>query len=642
MTFEVVRPAGRDIGAIIYGFRSHTERGTMTHTQATAPRRAQLVEEIGLQRHYIDGEFRDERGRRDVRDARPGDERGPRARPPTGSAADIDAAVARRAARLRRGPVAAAEGRGARGGAAPHRRRCIRAHAEEFIEREVLDIGMPIAQMRGLAARAAQNFDYYAGVITELHGRSFQVGDEFLNYTIHKPVGVAGLIMPWNAPLMLSTWRIAPALAAGNTIVLKPAEWSPLTATLLAEVLEEAGAADGRLQRRPRLRRDRRRAAVGAPRRRPHLLHRRDDDRPTIIAAGAPTLKRSLDRARRQVAGRRVRGRRPRPRRRRRARADLHDERPALHRRLAAARPAPAVRADRRRPSPSARANIRVGDPFDPRTELGPLIRPEHHAPGARTTSSRRARRARASSPAASGPAALPDGNFLEATVIADVDERMRVFQEEIFGPVLVAMPFDDEAEAIRLANATPVRPRRLRVDERHQPRAPRRARDRHRHVLDQLAERPRPAHAVRRRQEQSASAARAATTRSSSTARPRSSTSRSARTPSRGSGWATRRRTGDDRRTSSSSGPRRSVALRHHARGVRRAAGAPTSTRRCTSTRSCSGCAVTLRDGDARTCAAGRSASTTRWCCAGPTPRGRRGSASACAPMRDLDALAD
>ena len=77
--------------------------------------------------------------------------------------------------------------------------------------------------VRHLAARAAQNFEYYAGVVTELHGRSFQVGDEFLNYTIHKPVGVAGMIMPWNAPLMLSTWRIAPALAAGNTIVLKPA-----------------------------------------------------------------------------------------------------------------------------------------------------------------------------------------------------------------------------------------------------------------------------------------------------------------------------------------------------------------------------------------------------------------------------------
>src|SRR6202011_6074498 len=108
----------------------------------------------------------------------------------------------------------------------------LREHAEEFIEYEVADIGLPIAQMGGIAARAAANFDYYAGVVSELHGRAFQVGDEFLNYTVRKPVGVAALIMPWNAPLMLSTWRIAPALAAGNTVVLKPAEWSPLTATL--------------------------------------------------------------------------------------------------------------------------------------------------------------------------------------------------------------------------------------------------------------------------------------------------------------------------------------------------------------------------------------------------------------------------
>src|SRR4051795_9797802 len=115
----------------------------------------------------------------------------------------------------------------------------IRDHAEDFVALECLDIGMPVAQMRGLAARAAQNFDYYAGVISELHGRAFQVGGEFLNYTVHKPVGVAGLIMPWNAPLMLSSWRIAPALAAGNTLVLKPAEWSPLTATRLAEGLWE-------------------------------------------------------------------------------------------------------------------------------------------------------------------------------------------------------------------------------------------------------------------------------------------------------------------------------------------------------------------------------------------------------------------
>ena len=121
---------------------------------------------------------------------------------------------------------------------------------------------MPIAQMRGLAARAAQNFDYYAGVITELHGRSFQVGDEFLNYTVHKPVGVAGLIMPWNAPLMLSTWRIAPALAAGNTVVLKPAEWSPLSVDAARRGARGGRPAAGRVQRRARLRRDGRRAAL--------------------------------------------------------------------------------------------------------------------------------------------------------------------------------------------------------------------------------------------------------------------------------------------------------------------------------------------------------------------------------------------
>ena len=96
-----------------------------------------------------------------------------------------------------------------------------------------------------------------------------------------------------------------------------------------------------------------------------------------------------------------------------------------------------------------------MGDPTDPRTELGPLIRPEHHARVLDYIASARAEGARVVAGGAR-PAALPAGNFLEATVIADVTEDMKVFQEEIFGPVLVAMPFSDEAEAIRLANATP------------------------------------------------------------------------------------------------------------------------------------------------------------------------------------------
>jgi 5-carboxymethyl-2-hydroxymuconic-semialdehyde dehydrogenase len=103
----------------------------------------------------------------------------------------------------------------------------------------------------------------------------------------------------------------------------------------------------------------------------------------------------------------------------------------------------------------AARArNIRVGDPSHARTELGPLITEEHYATVLEYISSARADGARILA-GGSRPAGLESGNYLEATVIADVDESMRVFQEEIFGPVLVAMPFDDEADAIRLANAT-------------------------------------------------------------------------------------------------------------------------------------------------------------------------------------------
>jgi 5-carboxymethyl-2-hydroxymuconic-semialdehyde dehydrogenase len=196
-----------------------------------------------LQRHYVDGEFRESAGTEIFTTVDPATNE-ELAEVAFGQPRDVDVAVgaARRAfdegtwARLKateRADVLVQIGD------------LVRAHADAFVEREVYDIGMPITQMRGLAARAAQNFDYYAGVVRELAGRSFQVGGEFLNYTIRKPIGVAALIMPWNAPLMLSTWRLAPALAAGNTVVLKPAEWSPLSATLLAEVLDESDIPPG-------------------------------------------------------------------------------------------------------------------------------------------------------------------------------------------------------------------------------------------------------------------------------------------------------------------------------------------------------------------------------------------------------------
>ena len=328
------------------------------------------------------------------------------------------------------------------------------ARAKELIEVEVLDIGMPITQMNALAARTADNFDYYAGVVTELHGRSFQVGDAFINYTVRKPAGVVAAIMPWNAPLMLSSWRIAPALAAGDTIVLKPAEWSPLSSTMLAELLEEAGLPPGVFNVVHGFGETAGAALSAHPGVDLISFTGEPSTGSKIIAAGAPTLKRSsielggkspvvvfddadadlaVDAALAQIftmngqrctAGSRLLVQRP-----------LYDE-------------VVGAVADRAK-------RIRVGDPFDPATELGPLIRPEHlervlgYIESARTEGGRvLVGGARPSEPTG--------GNFLEATVIGDVDARMKVFQEEIFGPVLVTMPFDDEAEAVRLANATP------------------------------------------------------------------------------------------------------------------------------------------------------------------------------------------
>ena len=424
---------------------------TDVHVEATERHDARPSARFGLQQHYIDGSFRDSSGGTSFETLNPATNV-VIAQVANGNADDVDLAVA--AARR-----AFDEGAWSRLKAVERAQvlrriaTLIRGHAEEFIEREVLDIGMPIAQMRGLAARAADNFDYYAGVVTELHGRSFQVGEEFLNYTIFKPVGVAGLIMPWNAPLMLSTWRIAPALAAGNTIVLKPAEWSPLSSTLLASVLEEAGVPRGVFNVVHGFG-----ETVGAP----LSAHPSVDliaftgEASTgrrVIAAGAETLKRSsvelggkspvvvfddadpgrvIDATLAQIF-------------------TMNGQRCTAGSRLLVQRSlyehVTEAIAERAR-------GMRVGDPFDLHTELGPLITAEHHGRVLDYVQSARDEGARLLV-GGGRPAGLELGNFLEATVIADVDETMKVFQEEIFGPVLVAIPFEDEDEAVRLANAT-------------------------------------------------------------------------------------------------------------------------------------------------------------------------------------------
>ncbi len=119
-------------------------------------------------------------------------------------------------------------------------------HAEEIGFLEVLDTGMPISQAGGSQIpRAAENFFFFAEMAPRILGATYPKDGEFLNYTVRRPVGVAGLITPWNTPFMLETWKVAPCLAAGCTCVLKPAEWSPLSAMKLAEIIQEADLPPG-------------------------------------------------------------------------------------------------------------------------------------------------------------------------------------------------------------------------------------------------------------------------------------------------------------------------------------------------------------------------------------------------------------
>ena len=419
----------------------------MAPTSATPQRRPDFEQ----QGHYIGGEFVASVDGATFETLDPATNE-PLAVVAAGRAADVDAAVAAARRAFDEGPwprMKATE----RAGLLRRVAALLRERAGELIELEVLDVGMPISQMRGLAARAADNFDYYAGVITELHGRSFQVGDEFVNYTVHKPVGVTGLIMPWNAPLMLTTWRLAPALAAGNTIVLKPAEWAPLSTTLLARVLEDAGVPTGVFNVVHGFGEEAGAAVAAHPGVDLICFTGETTTGSLVVAAGAPTLKRwslelggkspvvvfedadrelAVDAALAQVFS--MNGQRCTAGSRLLVQRSLYDE---------------IVEAVAERA-----ARVRVGEPFDPATEVGPLIRPEHLE---RVCSYIDSARAEGAVVLAGGgrPSGFERGNFLEPTVIGNVSETMRVFKEEIFGPVLVAMPFDDEDHAIHLANAT-------------------------------------------------------------------------------------------------------------------------------------------------------------------------------------------
>jgi acyl-CoA reductase-like NAD-dependent aldehyde dehydrogenase len=317
---------------------------------------------------------------------------------------------------------------------------------EELAMLEARNVGKPIGDARGEMGMVAETIAYYAGAPERLLGDTIPVSGGQA-WTVREPLGVVGLIVPWNFPLAIASWKLGPALAAGNTVVLKPAELTPLTALRFAELCLEAGVPDGvvnvvvgpgsvcgqRLVQHPDVAKI---AFTGST-----------EVGRSIAAGAAATIKRvTLE----------LGGKSPNI-----VFADANLE--------AAAAAAPSAVFGNAGQDCCARSRIlvqdsaveefmaalersvtamKVGDPLDEATEMGPLISAGQRATVSSFVDNGAPVAIRGSAP--SGP-----GYWFAPTVLCPVDPDARAAREEIFGPVAVVIPFADEAEAVRLANDT-------------------------------------------------------------------------------------------------------------------------------------------------------------------------------------------
>ena len=366
-----------------------------------------------------------------------------------GGKADVDAAVAAARRAFREGPWPRMLQR--------ERSRVLHRIADlvesrdaRLAELESFDSGLPITQALGQARRAAENFRFFADLIVAQTDDAFKVPGRQVNYVNRKPIGVAGLITPWNTPFMLESWKLAPALATGNTVVLKPAEFTPLSASLWAGILEEAGLPQGVFNLVHGLGEEAGDALVRHPD--VPLISFTGESRTgqLIFAHAAPLLKGlSME----------LGGKSPAI-----VFADadleaaidatifgvfsLNGERCTAGSRILVER---AVYDEFVERYAAQASRVVVGYPHDPATEVGALVHPEHFAKVMSyvelgTTEGRLV--------AGGGrPDGFATGNFVAPTVFADVAPDARIFQEEIFGPVVAITPFDTDEEAIELAN---------------------------------------------------------------------------------------------------------------------------------------------------------------------------------------------
>jgi len=333
----------------------------------------------------------------------------------------------------------------------------IAKHVPEIAATETDDTGQVIAQTgKQLVPRAADNFYYFAEMCTRVDGHTYPTPTH-LNYTLFHPVGVCALISPWNVPFMTATWKVAPCLAFGNTAVLKMSELSPLTAARLGELALEAGIPAGVLNLVHGMGKE-----AGEP------LCAHPDVRAISFTGSTATGNRIVKTAGLKKFSMELGGKSP---------FVIFDD-ADLDRALDAAvfmifsnngerctagsriLVQQSIYADFVARFTERARKIVVGDPQDEKTTIGPMVSRNHLAKvrsyielGPKEGAQMLCGGIDRPSYAPELPARVKDGNYVWPTVFADVDNRMKIAQEEIFGPVACLIPFRDEADAIRIAN---------------------------------------------------------------------------------------------------------------------------------------------------------------------------------------------
>jgi 5-carboxymethyl-2-hydroxymuconic-semialdehyde dehydrogenase len=332
----------------------------------------------------------------------------------------------------------------------------IAAHVPDLSKTETQDTGQVIAQTaKQLVPRSADNFHYFAEMCVRVDGHTYPTPTH-LNYTLFHPVGVCALISPWNVPFMTSTWKVAPALAFGNTAVLKMSELSPLTAARLGELALEAGIPAGVLNVVH---------GYGAEAGEPLCCH--PDVRAISFTGSTVTGNRIVKAAGLKKFSMELGGKSPfvvfddadLPRALDAAIFMIfsnNGERCTAGSRILVQR---TIYADFVEKFTERARRLSIGDPLDDRTVIGPMISRDHLAKVRRYIELGPKEGATLMCGGADAPALTGDlekGNFVQATVFADVGNRMRIAQEEIFGPVACLIPFEDEPDAVAQANDIP------------------------------------------------------------------------------------------------------------------------------------------------------------------------------------------